>query len=102
MGIKVNIAPGHNGGFLKRAVIPESMSVTDAAKFLNVGRPTLSNLLNEKASLSPEMAMRFEKVFGINTDTLLRMQARYDAWQVCTNAKKIKVKKYKPEMAMSA
>lgn len=101
MGIKVNIEPVHVGGFLKRAVIPEGMSVTDAAKILNVGRPALSNLLNEKASLSPEMAMRFEKAFGVNTDTLLKMQARHDAWQIRANARNIKVNRFKPQVAVS-
>ncbi len=82
MAIKPNFEPPHVGGFLKDAVIPDDLSVTEAAKLLGVGRPALSQLLNERTSLSPEMALRFEKVFGIKMDTLLRMQARYDAWHM--------------------
>jgi len=77
-------------------VLPDDLSVTDAAEALGVGRPALSQLLNEKAALSPEMALRFEKAFGVKMDTLLRMQARYDAWQMRTRAGRIKVKPYEP------
>lgn len=79
MSIKIGMEPVHPGGFLKRSVMSDDLSVTDGAKVLGVGRPALSQLLNEKVSLSPEMALRFEKAFGIKMDTLLRMQARYDA-----------------------
>jgi antitoxin HigA-1 len=82
MAITANFEPPHVGGFLKEAIVPDEMSVTEAARLLGVGRPALSQLLNEKASLSPEMALRFEKVFGVKMDTLLRMQARYDAWHM--------------------
>ena len=51
---------------------------TRAATALGVTRPALSALLNERASLSPEMALRIEKVFGVSMDTLLRMQTSYD------------------------
>jgi antitoxin HigA-1 len=52
--------------------------VTDAAKILHVSRPTLSSLLNAKASLSGEMARRLEKAFGVDMDTPMRMQDSYD------------------------
>ena len=96
MGIKANFEPGHIGGFLKRSVLPDDLSVTDAARVLGVGRPALSQLLNEKAALSPEMALRFEKAFGVKMDTLLRMQARYDAWHMRARGSRIKVKPYEP------
>jgi addiction module HigA family antidote len=96
MGIKANFEPGHIGGFLKRSVLPHDLSVTDAARVLGVGRPALSQLLNEKAALSPEMALRFEKAFGVKMDTLLRMQARYDAWYMRARGKSIRVKPYEP------
>jgi addiction module HigA family antidote len=96
MAIKANFEPGHVGGFLKRSVLPDDISVTDAAKVLGVGSPALSQLLNEKAALSPEMALRFEKAFGVKMDTLLRVQARYDAWHMRTRAARIKVKPYAP------
>ena len=57
------------------------LSVTDAAKILRVSRPTLSSLLNAKADLSGEMALRFEKAFGVDMDTFMRMQNSYDIAQ---------------------
>lgn len=87
--------PPHPGVFLKEEVIePLGLTVTDAAKILGVTRPALSNLLNGKASLSPEMALRFEKAFGLKMDTLLRMQTSYDIARARKNAGKIKVTRY--------
>ena len=96
MSIKANFPPSHVGAFLKRSIIPDDLTVTDAAKLLGVGRPALSQLLNGNAALSPEMALRFEKVFGVKMDTLLRMQARFDAWHMRSRAAQIKVKPYEP------
>ncbi len=76
--------PSHPGVFLKEEVIePLGLTVTDAARILGVTGPDLSNLLNGKASLSPEMALHFEKAFGIKMDTLLRMQTSYDLVAPC-------------------
>ena len=94
MAIKANFEPAHVGGFVKDMVLPDRMTVTEAARRLGVGRPALSQLLNENASLSPEMALRIEKVFGVKMDTLLRMQARYDAWQMRQREGEIKLKPY--------
>ncbi len=71
--------PAHPGGFVKSEIVEAmGLSVTGAASALGVTRPALSALLNERASLSPEMALRIEKVFGVSMDTLLRMQTGYD------------------------
>ncbi len=71
--------PAHPGGFVKSEIVEATgLSVTGAASVLGVTRPALSALLNERASLSPEMALRIEKVFGVSMDTLLRMQISYD------------------------
>ncbi len=94
MAIKIGMKPPHPGGFIKRSVLPDGLSVTDAAEVLGVGRPALSNLLNERASLSPEMALRVEKAFGVKMDTLLRMQARYDAYHMRQREGDINVGKY--------
>ena len=94
MAIKIGMKPSHPGGFIKRSVLPDDMSVTDAAKALGVGRPALSNLLNEKASLSPEMALRVEKAFGPKMDTLLRMQARFDAYEMRQRSDEIDVETF--------
>ncbi len=69
----------HPGTRIREEVIPRGMSVTKAAQLLGVGRPALSNLLNGKAALSPDMAARLEKAFAIPREDLMAMQARYDA-----------------------
>lgn len=94
MAIKINMKPPHPGGFIKRSIFPDNLSITCAAKILSVGRMALPNLLNEKASLSPEIALRMEKAFGIKMDTLLRMQARYEAYLMRQREKENSVSKY--------
>ena len=96
MAIKIGMKPVHPGGFIKRSVLPDGLSVTAAAAILGVGRPALSTLLNEKASLSPEMALRVEKAFGVKMDTLLRMQARYDSHNMRQREADVKVDRYAP------
>ena len=74
--------PAHPGGFVKsEVVVPPGLSVTGAAQALGVTRSALSAPLNERSSLSPEMALRIEKVFGVSMDTLMRMQTSYDIAQ---------------------
>ena len=70
--------PVNVGEFIRQRVLPEGMSVTDAAKQLGVGRPALSNLLNGRAALSSAMALRLERAFGANRQKLLERQARSD------------------------
>ena len=94
MAIKIGMKPPHPGCFIKRSVLPDDLSITDAAKALGVGRPALSNLLNEKASLSPEMALRVEKAFGVKMDTLLKMQTWYDAHNMREREADIQVDKF--------
>ncbi len=89
--------PAHPGVLVRREVIePLGLSVTDAAKALGVTRPALSNLLNGKASLSPEMAIRIEKAFGPKMTHLMRMQLAYDVARAQERASKIKVRRYQP------
>src|SRR5271170_5674434 len=74
--------PPHPGDFIRTEIIePAGLTVTAAALALRVSRPTLSTLLNGKADLSGDMALRIEKAFGIRMDTLMRMQASYDIAQ---------------------
>ena len=64
--------PPHPGVFLKEEVVePLNLTVTTASKILGVTRPALSKLLNGRASLSPEMALRLEKAFGLKMDNLI-------------------------------
>jgi antitoxin HigA-1 len=70
------------------------LSVSEATDVLGVRRATLSDLINGKAALSPEMALRVEKAFGVDMETLLRMQAWYDANDMRRCAGEIDVKRY--------
>ncbi len=73
---------------------PLDLSVTQAAKVLGVTRPALSALLNGRAALSPDMALRIEKAFGPKMDTLLRMQTAYEIAEARDREADIKVKRY--------
>lgn len=74
--------PAHPGGFVRHEILePLGLSVTGAAEALGVTRVALSALLNERAGLSSEMALRLEKAFGASMDTLMRMQTSYDIAQ---------------------
>jgi antitoxin HigA-1 len=95
--IKVGMKPPHPGSFVKDEVLePLNLSVSRAAEALGVRRATLSDLVNGKAALSPEMALRVEKAFGVSMDTLLRMQAWFDACAMRDQADQIKVKRFVP------
>jgi addiction module HigA family antidote len=92
--------PVHPGRFLRTEIIEaHKLTVTEAAKILRVSRPTLSSLLNAKANLSGEMALRFEKAFGVDMDTLMRMQNSFDIAQTRSQAKRIHVQRYQPRPA---
>lgn len=78
MGKSINGLETHIGPYIKKAVIPKNMTVKAAAELLGVGRPALSNLLNGRASLSPDMAARLERAFGANARDLMDMQATYN------------------------
>jgi addiction module HigA family antidote len=71
--------PPHPGDFFRTEIIEAAgLTVTAAAAALRVSRPALSSLLNSKAGLSGDMALRIEKAFGVKMDTLMRMQSSYD------------------------
>ncbi|HEY7392634.1 MAG TPA: HigA family addiction module antitoxin [Bryobacteraceae bacterium] len=83
--------PPHPGDFIRTEIIePAGLTVSDAAKALQVSRPALSSLLNGKADLSGEMALRIEKAFGVKMDTLMRMQSAYDIAETRRREKEIR------------
>ncbi|MGD0832072.1 MAG: HigA family addiction module antitoxin [Terracidiphilus sp.] len=87
--------PAHPGDFIRTEIIlPAGLSVTAAAAVLQVSRPALSSLLNGKANLSGEMALRIEKAFGVRMDTLMRMQSSYDIAQTRKREKSIRVRPF--------
>jgi addiction module HigA family antidote len=77
-----------------KKVLPKGLSVKKAAELIGVGRPALSNLLNGKAALTPEMAMRIEKAFGTSAQELLALQTAYDELHHREQAKEIAVRTY--------
>lgn len=86
--------PPHPGQSVKYDCLePLGLSVTGGAKVLGVTRQALSNLINGRAGISPEMAIRLSKAFGSTPESWLRMQLAYDLAQAQKNAKKIKVKR---------
>jgi antitoxin HigA-1 len=75
--------PPHPGGFVMLECIkPLGLTITQAAEALGVSRKTLSELVNEKCGITPEMAVRLSKVFGGSAETWLMQQAQYDLAQV--------------------
>jgi len=87
--------PPHPGELIKTEVIEAlGLSISKAAGFLKVRRATLSDLLNGKCTLSPEMALRIEKAFGPDMDHLLRMQLAYDVARMRRRSSRIQVKRY--------
>ncbi len=94
--MKPSATPRHPGTFVRESVIPAGMSVTDAAKRLGIGRPALSNFLNGKSALSPEMAVRLEKAFGADRKRLLDMQAAYDRQERRAGEKEVAVRAFVP------
>jgi len=90
-------SPAHPGTIIRDEVLgPLGLSVTAAAAALGVARPTLSNVLNARASVSPEMAIRIEKAFGPKADHLLRVQLAHDLARVRRRESEILVERYQP------
>ena len=83
--------PPHPGGFvLRQCIEPLGLNIKDAAAALGVTRTTLSELVNGKRGISPEMAVRLSKVFAGSAESWLTRQAHYDVAQVCADRIKLK------------
>ncbi|HEV2336605.1 MAG TPA: HigA family addiction module antitoxin [Stellaceae bacterium] len=101
--VKIGMKPPHPGSFIREEILDElGLSIARAAEILGVRRATLSDLLNRKAALSAEMALRIEKAFGVDMDTLLRMQAWYDSYVMRERAGEIDVQRFNPNAFGSA
>jgi|ERR1700704_6602190 addiction module HigA family antidote len=82
--------PPHPGELVRYDCLePLGLSITDAAKALNVSRQALNNLVNRKSGISPEMAVRLSKVFNGSPEFWMRLQLQYDLAQIERNAAKI-------------
>ena len=88
--------PPHPGGILRRQCLePLGLTVTETAAGLGVTRQALSDLLNERADLSLDMAIRVAKAFGSSPETWLGMQTAYDLWNARNKIAGVKVKKFR-------
>jgi addiction module HigA family antidote len=88
--------PPHPGRIVREEILqPLGLSVTMGARILGVSRQTLNNLVNQRAGISPEMAVRLAKAFGTSAQTWLRMQSNYDLAQALKTESKIRVRRYR-------
>jgi addiction module HigA family antidote len=84
----------HPGVWLREEMVePRGISVTDLARHLGVSRQAMSTLLNGRAGLTAEMAIRFEKAFGLKADTLCRMQTAHELANARAHEKEIRVER---------
>ena len=84
--------PPHPGELVRYDCLePLGLSITDAAKALNISRQALNNLVNKKSGISPEMAVRLSKAFNGSPEFWMRLQLNYDLAQIQRNASKIVV-----------
>ena len=87
--------PPHPGGIVKRECLePLGLTVTRAATGLGVTRQTLSELVNERAGVSVEMAIRLSKAFGSTPEVWLGMQMAYDLWKARNRAEDLSVEEF--------
>ena len=90
--------PPHPGRSIRTACLePLGLSVTEGAKVLGITRQALNNVVNGKAAISPEMAIRLAKAFGSTAETWLRMQLAYDLAAARKDESKIKVRRQRLE-----
>ena len=94
--VKIGMTPTPPGEFIRDEILePLGLSISRAAAVLGVRRASLSDLVNGKAALSPEMALRIEKAFGVDMEMLLRIQTWHDAKAMRQRAGEIVVKPYR-------
>jgi addiction module HigA family antidote len=86
--------PPHPGEIIKSLCLePLGLSVTEAAKALGVSRKTLSAILNARAGISPEMAVRLSIAFSTSAESWLNQQTQFDLWHVEQRRKQLRVVK---------
>jgi len=84
----------HPGEWLREEIVePSGLNVTELADHLDVSRQSISKLLNSRQGLSADMAIRFEKAFGLKAETLMRMQAAHELAEARAHEDEIEVEK---------
>ena len=85
--------PPHPGEIIKELCLePLELTITEAAKALGVTRKTLSSIINGKAGISPEMAVRLSIAFNTSSESWINQQSQYDLWQAEQHRKELQVK----------
>ncbi|GAW85811.1 conserved hypothetical protein [Bathymodiolus platifrons methanotrophic gill symbiont] len=86
--------PPHPGLIIKELCLePLGVTITDAAKALGVSRKTLSSIINGRAGISPEMAVRLSIAFNTSSESWMNQQSQYDLWQAEQHRNELKVSK---------
>jgi addiction module HigA family antidote len=86
--------PPHPGEVLRQLCLePLNLTVTDAARSLGVSRKALSSILNGRAGISPEMAVRLSIAFNTSSESWLNQQVQYDLWHAEKNRRSLRVEK---------
>ena len=86
--------PPHPGKILRELCLkPLGLTVTESAEALGVSRKTLSTILNGRAGISPEMAVRLSLAFNTTAESWLNQQVQYDLWHAEKNRRKLRVQK---------
>lgn len=86
--------PPHPGEILKELCLePLGVSISHASRALGVSRKTLSSILNRRAGISPEMALRLSIAFNTTAESWLNQQVQYDLWRVQRRRRKLRVKR---------
>lgn len=90
--------PPHPGKVVRLSCLdPLGLTVTEGARILGVSRQALSNLVNGRARISTDMAIRLAKAFGSTTETWIRLQAAYDVAKARAREPRIQVERYRPD-----
>lgn len=85
----------HPGEFFKTELIYENgLSISEVAEMLQVSRQAVSNIINEKADISPEMSLRIATVFGGTADIWLQLQSKYNLQRAAQKIKRLKLTPY--------
>ena len=80
--------PTHPGGILRRHYIePLNLTISELAEDLRVSRKTVSKIVNERGSITPDMALRLSKAFETSAELWMNLQTNYDLWNAATKSK---------------
>jgi addiction module HigA family antidote len=95
--LKRGMRPTHPGAILREDILKElALTITETAKGLKVSRKQLSEIVNSKAAITPEMALRLEHGFGVSASFWLDLQKKYDLWQVEHSGRVEGIRRFSP------